>query len=209
MGAYTPTHTFFRDTSTQDKVRIKKAEIMIIIKRYANRKLYDTVAKKYVTLQGISKLVREGKNVQVVDYESGEDITAVTLAQVMFEREKKSHGVLPHNVLSQLIQAGGETLNTLRRSIPVPFNLAQRVDAEVERRIRALIEQGELDADEGENVLAKLLSQSRIETDQEPEGLAEFLHEQELPTRDDFEQLLAQIEILAGEIETLKGQTDE
>ncbi|HLF89536.1 MAG TPA: polyhydroxyalkanoate synthesis regulator DNA-binding domain-containing protein [Anaerolineales bacterium] len=182
---------------------------MIIIKRYANRKLYDTVAKKYVTLQGISKLVREGKNVQVVDYESGEDITAVTLAQVMFEREKKSHGVLPHNVLSQLIQAGGETLNTLRRSIPVPFNLAQRVDAEVERRIRALIEQGELDADEGENVLAKLLSQSRIETDQEPEGLAEFLHEQELPTRDDFEQLLAQIEILAGEIETLKGQTDE
>ena len=188
---------------------------MITIKRYANRKLYDTVAKKYVTLEGISHLVREGQNVQVVDHETGEDITAVTLAQVMFEREKKSRGaarsVLPHNVLSQLIQAGGETLNTLRRAIPMPFNLTLRVDAEIERRIHTLIEKGELEADEGEILLSKLLAQSQpIDTDHaaEPEGLAELLHQQGMPTRDEFEQLLAQIEYLTGEIENIKGQAD-
>lgn len=185
---------------------------MIIIKRYANRKLYDTTAKKYITLEGIATLVREGKNVQVVDHETGEDITAITLTQVMFEREKKSRGVagaarnaLPHNVLSQLIQAGGETLNTLRRSIPIPFNLTQRVDEEIERRVRTLIEQGELDADTGENLLKKLLAQK---TEPEPapkEELEAFLHQQGLPTRDEFEQLLAQIEFLAGEIESMKG----
>ncbi|MCB9134610.1 MAG: polyhydroxyalkanoate synthesis regulator DNA-binding domain-containing protein [Anaerolineales bacterium] len=187
-----------------------------IIKRYANRKLYDTAAKKYVTLEGISQLVREGQNVQVVDHETGEDITAVTLTQVMFEREKKSRGagrgtarsVLPHNVLSQLLQAGGETLNTLRRSIPLPFNLADHVDEEIERRMRALIEQGELDADTGEDLLKKLLAQSRpLETEPaRKEDLEAFLHEQGLPTRDEFEQLLAQIEFLAGEIEEMKGQ---
>ncbi len=188
---------------------------MIIIKRYANRKLYDTVAKKYVTLDGISTLVREGQNVQVVDHETGEDITAVTLTQVMFEREKKSRGasrsVLPHNVLSQLIQAGGETLNTLRRSIPVPFNLTQRVDEEIERRIHALIEQGELDADTGEDLLAKLLAQSRPMVSDHPtetDGLADLLNQQRMPSRDEFEQLLAQIEFLAGEIENLKGPSE-
>ena len=192
--------------------------IMIIIKRYANRKLYDTDAKKYVTLQGIAELIRDGNNVQVIDHETGEDITAVTLAQVMFEREKQargaakgeahgpSRGFLPHNVLSQLIQAGGETLNTLRRSIPVPFNLTQRVNAEIERRVHALVERGELDSVEGKRILAKLLSQSEPAT--EPETLEEFLHQQGLPTRDEFEQLLAQIDTLAGEIEKMKGQTD-
>lgn len=187
---------------------------MITIKRYANRKLYDTVAKKYITLDGISKLVSEGKNVQVVDHETGEDITAVTLTQVMFEREKKSRGagfgggVLPHNVLSQLIQAGGETLNTIRRSIPLPFHLAERVDQEIERRVRLLIEQGKLEADFGEALLQKLLAQSRpMEHEPAPkEELEAFLHQQGLPTRDEFEQLLAQIEFLAGEIESLKGQ---
>lgn len=188
----------------------------ITIKRYANRKLYDTAAKKYVTLDGISHLVSEGQNVQVVDHETGEDITAVTLTQVMFEREKKSRGkgrgpgrgVLPHNVLSQLIQAGGETLNSLRRSIPLPTNLTERVDEEIERRTRALIEQGALDADTGEDLLKKLLAQSRP-LEPEParkEDLEAFLHEQGLPTRDEFEQLLAQIEFLAGEIEEMKGQ---
>lgn len=189
---------------------------MITIKRYANRKLYDTAAKKYVTLEGISHLVLEGHNVQVLDHETGEDITAVTLTQVMFEREKKSRGtrhgagrsVLPHNVLSQLIQAGGETLNSIRRSIPMPFNLTQRVDEEIERRVRSLVEQQELSPDLGEDLIQKLLAQSRpFETEPAPkEELEAFLHDQGLPTRDEFEQLLSQIEFLAGEIENMKGQ---
>jgi polyhydroxyalkanoate synthesis repressor PhaR len=182
---------------------------MIIIKRYANRKLYDTNAKKYVTLQGISKLVREGQNVQVIDHESGEDITAVTLAQVMLDREKNTRGVLPHNVFSQLIQAGGETLNTLRRSIPFPFNLAQRVDAEIERRVRVLVEQGELESDKGEALIKKLLAESRP-LEAEParkEELEAFLHQQGLPTWDEFEKLLKQLELLESEIENMKGRS--
>jgi polyhydroxyalkanoate synthesis repressor PhaR len=184
---------------------------MITIKRYANRKLYDTHAKKYITLQGISKLVRDGQNVQVIDHETGEDITAVTLAQVMLEREKKVRGVLPHQVLSQLIQTGGETLNTLRRSIPIPFNLSPRVDAEIERRVRALVEQGELESDEGETLIRKLLAESRpIETEPSPkEDLEAYLHQQGLPTRNEFEELLTQLDVLAGEIENINGQAKE
>ena len=64
---------------------------MRIIKRYANRKLYDTGAKRYVTLEEIGGIVRSGEDVQVFDNDSGEDVTSATLAQVLHESEKKSH----------------------------------------------------------------------------------------------------------------------
>ncbi len=59
-----------------------------IIKRYANRKLYDTRASRYVTLQKIAGFVRDGEDVQIIDNESKEDLTNVTLAQIIYEQEK-------------------------------------------------------------------------------------------------------------------------
>ena len=81
---------------------------MRLIKRYPNRKLYDTEDKMYVTLNGIAELIRDGHDVQVVDHTSGEDLTAVTLTQIIFEQEKRQSGFLPRSVLTGLVQAGGE-----------------------------------------------------------------------------------------------------
>ena len=67
---------------------------MPIIKRYPNRKLYDTEAKKYITLDGIAELIRQGEEVVVIDHTTNEDLTAVTLTQIIFEQEKKSSGFL-------------------------------------------------------------------------------------------------------------------
>ncbi|MGD8806379.1 MAG: polyhydroxyalkanoate synthesis regulator DNA-binding domain-containing protein, partial [Chloroflexota bacterium] len=61
---------------------------MILIKRYPNRKLYNTEAKQYVTLEGIAELIRQGQEVQITDHQTGEDLTAVTLTQIIFEQEK-------------------------------------------------------------------------------------------------------------------------
>ena len=58
------------------------------IKRYANRKLYDTESSHYVSLQDILKLVRDGEDIEVMDSRTGEDLTSVTLAQAMAEEEK-------------------------------------------------------------------------------------------------------------------------
>ena len=60
-----------------------------IVKRYANRKLYDTERSCYVTLDDIALMIRAGDEVKVVDNKSGEDLTSVTLAQIIFETEKK------------------------------------------------------------------------------------------------------------------------
>jgi polyhydroxyalkanoate synthesis repressor PhaR len=101
-----------------------------VIKRYPNRKLYDTEAKQYITLDGIATLIRQGEQVSVVDHASSEDLTALTLTQVIFEQEKRRSGFLPQSVLTGLIQAGGETMTTLRRTLAAPLEMARQVDEE-------------------------------------------------------------------------------
>ncbi len=90
---------------------------MPIIKRYPNRKLYDTEAKRYVTLEQITQLIQQGQEVQVIDYESGEDLTNVTFSQIIFEQEKRGEGFLPRALLTNLIRTGGDTLDQLRRTL--------------------------------------------------------------------------------------------
>lgn len=81
-----------------------------IIKRYQNRKLYDTSDSCYVTLEDISDMIKQGEEVEVIDNETKEDLTAVTLAQIIFEEQKRKTHVLPLNTFTQIIQSGGETL---------------------------------------------------------------------------------------------------
>jgi len=75
----------------------------IIIKKYANRRLYDTSTSSYVTLDHLSELVREGRDFEVRDAKTGEDLTRQVLTQIIFEHETKGEGALPLNFLRQLI----------------------------------------------------------------------------------------------------------
>lgn len=85
----------------------------IIIKRYQNRKLYDTQNSTYVTLDEIAKMVRRGDDIRVVDNKSNEDLTSVTLTQILFEEEKRNKSVLPLGMLKKIIRDGGDTIRDL------------------------------------------------------------------------------------------------
>src|SRR5258706_12873991 len=78
-----------------------------IIKRYANRKLYDTEHSRYVTLDQIREMIRSGDDVKIVDNKTKEDLTKVTLAQIIFEEEKKQRSFLPLAAMRNIIQSGG------------------------------------------------------------------------------------------------------
>jgi polyhydroxyalkanoate synthesis repressor PhaR len=89
----------------------------ILIKRYANRKLYNTQTSRYITLKGIAELVEAGEDVRVIDNETGEDITSVTLSQVLVDSEREGRSV-SRTLLSDLIQRGGDALyGVLRRGV--------------------------------------------------------------------------------------------
>jgi polyhydroxyalkanoate synthesis repressor PhaR len=83
-----------------------------VIKRYANRKLYDTQRSRYVTLDQIANMIRAGEDVKIVDNNSKDDLTALTLTQILFEEEKKG-GFLPLAALRNIIQSGGQSISNM------------------------------------------------------------------------------------------------
>ncbi len=78
---------------------------MRVIKRYSNRKLYDTHDSRYVTLEQLAEVVRHGEEIQVVDKSTERDLTSATLAQIIFEEEKRQPK-LPIERLREIIRGG-------------------------------------------------------------------------------------------------------
>lgn len=81
-----------------------------LIKRYQNRKLYDTTQSKYVTLEELSELIKAGMDIKVTDNKTNEDLTTITLTQIIFEQEKKKKSLLPLESLMKIVQFGGERI---------------------------------------------------------------------------------------------------
>jgi polyhydroxyalkanoate synthesis repressor PhaR len=80
-----------------------------VIKRYTNRKLYDTVESRYVTLEEIGEMVKAGAEVKIIDNRTKDDLTSVTLAQIIFEEEKKT-SKMPLSMLRDIIRTGGDSV---------------------------------------------------------------------------------------------------
>ncbi|HEY1630455.1 MAG TPA: polyhydroxyalkanoate synthesis repressor PhaR [Rhizomicrobium sp.] len=88
----------------------EKADGPVVIKKYANRRLYNTETSSYVTLDHLAKMVKEGKEFEVHDARSGEDITRSVLTQIIFEEEAKGQNLLPIQFLRRLIRFYGDSL---------------------------------------------------------------------------------------------------
>lgn len=82
----------------------------IVLKKYSNRRLYDTGESIYVTLAQVAEMVRRGREVQVVDAKTEEDVTAFILTQIMLEEAKKKHTLLPVPLLTLIIRYGDNIL---------------------------------------------------------------------------------------------------
>ena len=179
---------------------------MVQIKRYSNRKLYDTEAGQYVTLEDIAAFIRRGEEVSVVDHASGRALPAVTLMRVLFQKEKKTGELPPEVVLTRLIRTGSETIDSLRSSILAAFDPDGQVEEEIQRRVDGLVNHGELAAEEAERWIDKLLNypsrwdvtHTGVET---PENAPLPEEEADSP---DLRNLLEQVERLEKELERLK-----
>lgn len=178
---------------------------MLTIKRYPNRKFYDTEQKRYITLEDISERIRLGREVHVIDQNSGEDITSVVLTQIIFEQEKKNSGFVPRAILTGLVQAGGYTMGRMRSALANPLELLKQIDLEIENRIDRLIKQGELAEDEARRWRDKLLSDQEHNipvSGVDEEEIQRLLDERGVPTRSEIESLTEQIDLLMRKLDT-------
>ena len=128
-----------------------------LVKRYANRKLYDTQRSCYVTLDEIAEMIRTGEEVRVVDNKTKEDLTAVTFAQIIFESEKRASR-MPLSLLRGLIQSGNEALSDLvNRAVTQPV---QQLKTEVEKTVERVVTRTEEAREEARKALTDMVSSS-------------------------------------------------
>lgn len=142
-----------------------------LIKKYANRKLYDTRTSKYVTLDGIADLVRAGHDIRVVDRDTGSDITQVVLSQIVLTEEKRGPQGLVDAGADALHERGQALLDYVRKTLNVPGDLV----SEMERRRSGV-----------ESVV--------------DEAIVRTLQRLKLPTRRDIDRLNDRIDRLAAEL---------
>jgi len=163
----------------------------VLIKRYANRKLYNTQTSRYITLKGIAELIEAGSEVRVVDNESGEDITSITLSQILVDSERTNRAV-PGNLLSELIQRSGDVLTALRKGVG---DASDGIEG-LQRRV------GKLMSREREGRLPDWIAYAAPDFDRLLQGALERVFKVlDLPRRSDLEVLNANLERVAKALE--------
>lgn len=107
----------------------------VVIKKYANRRLYNTASSSYVTLEHLSEMVKQGVDFVVYDAKTNEDITRTVLTQIIFEEEEKSQGqnLLPIQFLRQLISFYG---NSMQAFLPSYLELSMQSFTQQQERLR-------------------------------------------------------------------------
>jgi len=126
---------------------------MRTIKRYSNRKLYDTWSGSYVTLDQIADLIRQGEEIEVLDHSTGENLTTITLMQIIFEEEKRSASHLSHTVLTRALRAGKD----LQAYLNTFLDPDSTFEIELKRRVARLVRHNTFLAEESERILSLIL----------------------------------------------------
>jgi polyhydroxyalkanoate synthesis repressor PhaR len=182
-----------------------------VIKRYTNRKLYDTVESRYVTLDEIAEMIKGGAEVKIIDNRTKEDLTSVTLAQIIFEEEKKT-SKMSLKTLRDLIRHGGEMAQQIVEGTQA--ELRGRVEAVrqiAEQRVQNLISRGQLTSDRAKELVtssqeAVQILQKRVDERVRAavEGVTSFSE-----VRRQFEEISRRIEGIEQRLDALSKKDEE
>ena len=189
-----------------------------IIKRYSNRKLYDTKDSRYVTLAQIGDLVRTGEEVQIIDNATKEDKTEATLALIISEEVKTRPKAVPISALRELVAARGEKLLTSLREGPIgrlfpnPEDEAKAKGEGGTQAQAAATEDAAKSAEPGKNRLQELVDSSR-QTLEEWQAAIDERVKAVMPAvftahQDDLKSLTQRIEALEAQVQTLQARLE-
>lgn len=119
----------------------KEQSATLIIKRYGNRRLYNTGTKSYVNYEELARIVRDGQDIKVVDSKSKEDVTKAVLIQLILEEEKNDQTVLPTEFLFQILRTREDNLQDFfRNHLTASFNAYLKTKEEFDNRFRSVLE---------------------------------------------------------------------
>lgn len=114
---------------------------VLIIKRYGNRRLYNTETKSYVNYEEVSKIIRDGADIKVIDSKTKEDVTKAVLIQLVLEEEKKDESVLPTDFLFQVLRSKNENMQDFfRNHLSASFDAYMKTKKQFDNQFRSVLE---------------------------------------------------------------------
>ncbi len=124
-----------------DKKKSEQESGLLTIKRYSNRRLYNTEAKSYVSYQELAAIVRDGTDIRVIDSKSNEDVTKSVLIQVILAEEKNDQTVLPTDFLFQVLRSRDDSLQDFfKNHLSASFDAYLKTKEEFDNRFRSILE---------------------------------------------------------------------
>ena len=184
----------------------QKALPPIVVKKYANRRLYNTETSSYVTLDDLAAMVRASRDFVVYDAKSGEDLTRSVLTQIIVEQEGKGQNMLPTSVLRQLIGLYGDNLQSL---VPRYLEAAMASFSQQQEQMRDTLSKtmsGFMPFPSSVSDMQEVSKQNIAMMERAMSLFTPFARREENAPSDETEALKKEIEALRGELASLKSR---
>jgi len=179
------------------------------VKKYANRKMYDTTDKKYISMDNLAKLIKSGKEVCIIDNKTGEDLTTSIVSQLIARDKSSQDKVVSSKVLMDLLRKGGDTLSDYaKKYVSLWQGALTMAEDEVDKLVTLLVKDKELSRSEGRNLKKEIVGYTdslktwiRESIDRQ---ISDVLGVMNLASKDQVEDLAAGIDQLTKRMEKLE-----
>ncbi len=184
---------------------------MHLVKKYANRKLYDTTDKKYITMEKLSELIKSGKEVMIIDNETGDDLTAQVVSQLLAREKGQDETAVPSSVLMQMLRKGRGTLFGYGKKYISLWQSALLMSKdENEKLINNLIEDKEISETEGINLKKEIAAYTNGLRSWMKENIDQRINEalkmMNLASKEQVTALTKQVESLSRKVQSLERE---
>jgi len=181
------------------------------IKKYVNRKMYDTKDKKYVSLEQVARLIKSGEEVSIIDNKTGEDLTAAIVSRLIGQDKKEKDRVVSPRIMMQLLRKGGDTLTDYAKKYTSLWqNALTMAEDEVDKVVGTLVKDKELSKAEGSRLKKEIAgytdSLKNLIGERVDRHMNEALAAMNLASRDQVDALTAKVDKLSREVARLKKQ---
>jgi polyhydroxyalkanoate synthesis repressor PhaR len=183
------------------------------IKKYANRKLYDTTDKKYISRKRLSELIKQGEDIVIIDNETGEDLTASIVSSLIATTSGKPGGNVSSGVLIQLFRKGGNALTDYaKRYVSLWQKSFTLAEDEIDHMVKTLVKNKELTRSEGNRLKKEVIGYtSSIKewiSDTVDSRLKEVLSATNLATKDQVAELSRRVNVLEEKLKQFEDMAE-
>lgn len=182
------------------------------IKKYVNRKMYDTTDKRYVSMEQVARLIKSGEEVSIIDNKTGEDLTAAIVSRLIGQEKEEKGSVVSPRIMMQLLRKGGDTLTDYAKKYTSLWqNALTMAEDEVDKVVGTLVKDKALSRAEGSRLKQEITgytdSLKSWIGDRVDRHMNEALAAMNLASRDQVAALTAKIDKLSREVARLKKQS--